>query len=43
LEVLRSQLIGLMQLPATRLVQVLNTPGQQLVRAMQAWVDKTQK
>lgn len=40
LEILRGQLIGLVQTPATRLVQVLNAPAQQLARIFQAYSEK---
>jgi large subunit ribosomal protein L10 len=40
LEVLRSQLLGLINLPATRLVQTLNTPGTQLARVIKAKADQ---
>jgi large subunit ribosomal protein L10 len=40
LEVLRGQLLGVLQAPATRLVALLNTPASQLARVLQARVDK---
>ncbi len=40
LEVLRGKLAGLVRSPATRLVQVLSAPGQQLARALQERVRK---
>jgi large subunit ribosomal protein L10 len=40
IEVLRSKLLGLLQAPATALVRLLNTPGGQLARVLQAHVDK---
>jgi len=40
IEVLRSKLLGLLQAPATTLVRLLNTPGGQLARVLQAHVDK---
>jgi large subunit ribosomal protein L10 len=40
LEVLRGRLLGVLQAPATKLVCLLNTPGTQLVRVLQARVDK---
>ncbi|MCS7089555.1 MAG: 50S ribosomal protein L10 [Verrucomicrobiota bacterium] len=40
LEVLRSQLLGLLQEPAARLVRMLQTPAAQLARVIQARVDK---
>ncbi len=39
-EVLQSQLLGLLQTPATRLVQTLNESGASLARLLQAYVDK---
>ena len=40
LEVLRGKLLGLFQAPASTLVRLLNTPGGQLARVLQARVDK---
>ena len=40
IEVLRGKLLGLLQAPATKLVALLNTPGSQLARVLQARVDK---
>lgn len=40
LEVLRGKLLGVLQAPATTLVRLLNTPGTQLARVLQARVDK---
>lgn len=40
LEVLRSQLLGVFQAPAARLVRLLNTPATQLVRILRAKADK---
>ncbi len=40
LEVLRGKLLGLFQAPASRLAQIISTPGAQLARAIQARVDK---
>ena len=40
IEVLRSQLLGVLQAPAARLVRLLNTPATQLVRVLQAKADK---
>lgn len=40
IEVLRGKLLGLFQAPATKLVALLNTPGSQLARVLQARVDK---
>jgi large subunit ribosomal protein L10 len=40
IEVLRGKLLGLLNTPATQLVQILNTPASQLARVLQARVDK---
>lgn len=40
LEILRGKICGLINAPAARLVRMLNTPGTQMVRALQARVDK---
>jgi large subunit ribosomal protein L10 len=40
IEVLRSKLLGVLQAPATKLAVLLNTPASQLVRVLQARVDK---
>ena len=40
IEVLRSNLLGLLNAPATRLVQLLNTPATQLARVLQARAEK---
>jgi large subunit ribosomal protein L10 len=40
LEVLRAQLLGLFNLPATRLAQVIKAPGQQLAQVLKARLDK---
>lgn len=40
LEVLRGKIVGVVATPATRLVQMLNAPAQQLTRVLQARVDK---
>ena len=40
IEVLRSKFLGVLQAPATKLVALLNTPGTQLARVLQARVDK---
>ncbi len=40
IEVLRSQLMGVLQAPATKLAVLLNTPASQLARVLQARVDK---
>lgn len=37
---LRSQLLGVLQAPASKLVRLLNTPAQQMVRVLQAHADK---
>lgn len=39
IEVLRAKFLGLLKTPLTTLVQLLNTPGTQLVRVLQAKVD----
>jgi len=39
-EVVLSQLLGLINEPATRLVRILNEPGSQVARAMKAYSDK---
>ncbi len=39
-EVLQSQLLGLLQMPATMLVRTLNESGAGLARLLQAHVDK---
>ena len=38
--VLRGKLLGVLQAPATKLVQLLNTPATQLARVLQARVEK---
>jgi large subunit ribosomal protein L10 len=40
IEVLRGKFLGVLQAPATKLVALLNTPGSQLARVLQARVDK---
>ncbi|MBI4663240.1 MAG: 50S ribosomal protein L10 [Verrucomicrobia bacterium] len=40
IEVLRSQLLGVLQAPAAKLVRLLATPASQLVRVLQAKADK---
>ncbi len=40
LEVLRGNLLGLLQAPGARLVRLLNTPASQLARVLQARVDR---
>ena len=42
LDVLRAKLLGLFQAPASKLVRLINTPGQQLAQVLQARVDKEQ-
>lgn len=42
IEVLRGKILGLLQAPAAQLVRMINTPGSQLARALQARVDKEQ-
>ncbi len=39
-DVLRAQLLGLLQTPATRFVRVLNEPGASLARLLNAYKDK---
>jgi|YelNatPaOPRAMG01_1025707.scaffolds.fasta_scaffold221053_1 large subunit ribosomal protein L10 len=39
LEVMRAQLLGLLQAPASRLVRLLNTPATQMARVLQARAD----
>lgn len=41
-EVLQSQLLGLMQAPATQLVRTLNEPGSSLARLLGAYLEKMQ-
>lgn len=43
IEVLRAKLLGLLKAPSTKLVVLLNTPGSQLARVLQARVDKAEK
>src|ERR1043166_2547910 len=43
IEVLRSKLLGVLLAPATKLAVLLNPPGSQLARVLQARVDKEQK
>lgn len=43
LDVLRGKLLGTLQAPASTLVRLLNTPGSQLARVLQARVDKTEE
>ena len=40
IEVLRGKLLGVLNAPATRLVQMLNTPASMLARVLQAKADK---
>lgn len=40
IEVLRGKFLGVLQAPATKLVALLNTPGTQLARVLQAKADK---
>jgi large subunit ribosomal protein L10 len=40
IEVLRGKLLGVLNAPATKLVVLLNTPGSQLARVLQAKVEK---
>lgn len=40
LEVLRGQLLGVLNAPAAKLVRLLNTPASQMARVLQARVDK---
>ncbi len=40
MEVLRGQLLGVLNAPATKLVRLLNTPATQLARVLQAKVEK---
>ena len=40
IEVLRGKLLGVLQAPATKLAMLLNTPASQLVRVLQARVEK---
>ena len=43
LDVLRAQLLGLINMPASRLLLVLNTPGTQLARVLKAKIDRAEK
>lgn len=40
IEILRAQLLGVLQAPASKLVRLLNTPAAQMARVLQARVDK---
>jgi len=40
MEILRAQLIGMLQTPAARLIGVLSAPGGQIARALKAYADK---
>lgn len=42
MDVLRGKLIGLLQTPATRVVQVLSTPAQMLARVIKAHAEKAE-
>ncbi len=42
LEVLRAKLLGLFNAPATKLVQVIGAPGQQVARVINAFAQKAQ-
>ena len=42
LDVLRGQLCGVIQAPATQLARIINTPASMVARALQARVDKEQ-
>ena len=42
LEVLRGRILGAIQAPAAQLARIINTPGGQLARAIQARIDKEQ-
>lgn len=42
-EVLQSQLLGLMQAPATQLLRTINEPGSSLARLLQAHIEKQQQ
>ncbi len=37
----RSMLLGMLNMPATRIAQIINAPGSALARVMQAHIDKT--
>ena len=43
MEVLRGQLLGVFQAPATKLVVLLNTPASQLARVLKAKAEKAEK
>jgi large subunit ribosomal protein L10 len=43
LDVLRGQLMGVVQGPATKLVRLLGTPAQQLARVIQARGEEVEK
>jgi large subunit ribosomal protein L10 len=40
LEVLRAQLLGVLNAPASKMVRLLNTPASQMARVLQARIDK---
>ncbi len=42
LDVLRGQLLGVIQAPATQLTRVINTPASMLARALQAKIEKNE-
>jgi len=42
MDVLRAKLVGLLQTPATRVVQVLSTPAQMLARVIKAHAEKAE-
>ena len=43
LAVLRAQLLGLINMPATRLVTMINTPGTQVARILNARIERLEK
>ena len=43
LDVLRAQLLGLINMPATRLVTMINTPGTQVARILNARIERLEK
>mgnify|MGYP000900410311 CR=1 FL=1 len=43
LDVLRDQLLGLINMPATRLVTMINTPGTQVARILNARIERLEK
>jgi large subunit ribosomal protein L10 len=42
LDELRAKIVGLVQAPATKIAQVLNAPGAQLARVVQAYANKSE-